>query len=351
MKNIVFYYFSGTGNSKRVAEWIADSASERNINVQLIDISKTNRKNIQKVSGDSLVGFCSPTHGFNYPPVMINFILRFPRSKGSKVFLMNTRAGFKIGKFFLPGLSGIALILPSTVLWLKGYKITGLKSIDLPTNWISLHPGMKDKTIQSVFAHCKIKTRKFSDKILEGERSYTALYELPVDFLIAPVSFFYYVTGRFIFAKSFYATKKCTNCEICMKQCPVKAISFVDKRPFWSYRCESCMHCMNICPQLAIETAHGFIIGTLILLSSIVQYYIYKPLTEGSVPFLSELYQHTAIVRFLIQTILLFISIIISYRIFHYLRRFKPFEWLVNHTSLTFYKFWRRYKPSKNLIS
>jgi hypothetical protein len=103
-RRLYLYYFSGTGNSKRVSEWIEQAATDMNIDARLIDISTIDRKHIEKPAANSLIGFCSPTHGFNFPPVMMNFIFRFPGSLGNSVYLMNTRAGMKLHKLFLLGL-------------------------------------------------------------------------------------------------------------------------------------------------------------------------------------------------------------------------------------------------------
>jgi hypothetical protein len=46
---------------------------------------------------------------------MLYFIFRFPRSNGNRVILMNTRAGLKLSKWFVPGLSGIALWLSAVL--------------------------------------------------------------------------------------------------------------------------------------------------------------------------------------------------------------------------------------------
>ena len=144
------YFFSGTGNARNVAQWFAGVAMEKKIPVETIDIARIDRKKIQPFLPGSLVGFVSPTHGFNYPPAMMYFIFRLPRSKGNSAFLINTRAGLKLSKWFVPGLSGIALWLSALVLLLKGYRIVGLRSIDLPSNWISFHPGVKEKVVESI---------------------------------------------------------------------------------------------------------------------------------------------------------------------------------------------------------
>jgi Pyruvate/2-oxoacid:ferredoxin oxidoreductase delta subunit len=344
--SLKIYYFSGTGNAKRVAEWISEVAREKSVAIELIDISKIDRKHIQKPSENALIGFCSPTHGFNFPPVMMNFIFRFPRSNQNKVFILNTRAGMRLLKLTIPGLSGIALLLSACVLLLKGYKIVGMRSVDLPSNWISLHPGLNKKGIESLFSIFRNVTIQFANTILEGNRNFRALWELPVDLLLAPVSLLYYCIGRFIFAKSFYASAACNNCGLCIKQCPVKAISLVDKRPYWSYTCESCMHCMNTCRERAIETAHGYIIGMLILLSTVIQSLVYGWLVTFNIYWFAEDAKFGSITRLILNSVITIIAMIISYRIIHYLRRWKVFELLITYTSLTFYKFWGRYKPS-----
>ena len=122
---LLIYFFSGTGNARNVAHWFAETATGRDIPAKTIDIAGTDRKNIASPPPGSLVGFVSPTHGFNYPPAMMYFIFRFPLSRGNRAFLMNTRAGMKLSKWFVPGLSGIALWLSAIVLLLKGYRIVG----------------------------------------------------------------------------------------------------------------------------------------------------------------------------------------------------------------------------------
>ncbi len=102
---------------------------------------------------------------------MIRFIAGFPRGLGRDVFLLNTRAGMKLSKIFLPGVSGVALLLPAFILWLKGYKCIGFRPVDLPSNWIPLHPGLKKKVIESIFIRCERIVRNFAVKNSVREKS------------------------------------------------------------------------------------------------------------------------------------------------------------------------------------
>lgn len=341
------FYFSGTGNAKRVAEWMNQYANEKGVPSEVIDISKMDVRRVQSLP-EEMIGIISPTHGFNYPPIVINFIFRFPRTKfKNKIFLMNTRAGMKLSKLFLPGLSGIALLLSAIVLLFKGYRIVGMRPIDLPSNWISLHPGLKEKVVLSMHERCKRISEAFMGKMISGKKNYRALYDLPWDLTISPIAVGYYFIGRFVLAKTFYTSASCDNCGLCIKQCPVKAISLVDHRPFWSYRCESCMRCMNNCPKRSIETAHGLLAGSLILLNSTLIALIYSYIITYTNYNITSNSILNASIRLTFESIITLGFLILSYRIIHYLRKFRIFEWIMVYTSLTKFKFWRRYKAPK----
>jgi Pyruvate/2-oxoacid:ferredoxin oxidoreductase delta subunit len=340
-KKLVIYYFSGTGNSRNVAVWLADSARDKNILVKLFDISQSERRSLKPPPEEALLIFISPIHGFNYPPIMLNFIAHFPRGKND-IVLMNTRAGMLIKRWITPGLTGIAFYFSALLLKVKGYSIKGLQAVDLPSNWISVHPGLNDRTVK--FIHEKIKALiiNFADKILSGKSSFKALYDIIQDALMAPIAVLYYFIGRFFLSKTYFASSDCDNCGACIKNCPVKAIIEVDKRPFWTYRCESCMRCMGNCPKKSIETAHGFAFGIWAFYSFVLSILFYKYFALYFFSIKNEAG------KFIIETTIFLSATMLSYRMMHYLLRFKLFERLFVYTSLTKYRFWgRRYKAPK----
>ena len=338
--DLIIFYFSGTGNAKISAKWIAQNAKTKNIKTKIINIAKENNFENIKFNKQTLIGFCYPTHGFNAPPVMLKFIRKFPKSKyKNNIFLLNTRAGGKISKIFTPGLSGIAEILPALMLKIKVYKIVGFIPVDLPSNWISVHPSLNKKTINLIFKKWhKVINKKF-DKIFEGKKIYNGLYSLPIDLAISPISFAYYIIGRFAIAKTFFASYDCNSCGLCKKICPVQAIKFINNRPFWSFKCESCMKCMNNCPKRAIETAHLYVIILWWLSFSIIPVSIFAYLE-----FYIDI--HRIISEILFNVIGIFI-IWGGHYLFHFLLRYKFFNKIISYTSLTHYKFWGRYKAPK----
>ena len=331
---LLIFYFSGTGNSKQVAKWISEFAAARSIDCKLFDISKTDISQLEPLDSNALIIIISPVHGFNYPKITLDFIRRFPSGK-NKVVLMNTRAGMKIGSFVTPGLTGIAFILSSLLLKGKGYKIVGQIPFDMPSNWISIHPALRENAVKFIHQKNFDRVKKHSDKIFTEKKDFLALRDLIQDILIAPVSLGYYLVGRYAFAKTFYASYKCDNCDICIKQCPVKAIEKVNNRPYWTFYCESCMKCMNSCPKRAIETAHGLFIITIFSISTLSSLIL--------APLLPENFFNDSI-RFIIVNSVFLVFLWILYKAQHILIGKKFIGKLISFTSLTYYRFWGRYK-------
>lgn len=335
---VIVYYFSGTGNSRNVAFWLSQVASEMKIEPEVVNIVQTDRLNIIPPPTGALLVFVSPVHGFNYPPVMLHYIRRFPKGNNA-VLLMNTRAGMLIGKWITPGLSGVTFFLSGAILRFKGYHIKAMCPVNLPSNWISVHPGLNNPTIKYLHRKNKEIVVAFARKTLGGKSDFRALYEIAQDLLISPVALGYYFIGRFFLAKTYYASGDCIHCDLCIKRCPVKAIVKVDGRPFWTFRCESCMKCMSNCPVKAIETAHGSIVALTLLFSMFLwvpfEYYFSRYVFNLS----------NEMVSVVVQSAVLVVLLALWYRIIHYLLRFRLFERLIVYTSLTKYKFWgRRYK-------
>jgi Pyruvate/2-oxoacid:ferredoxin oxidoreductase delta subunit len=344
--NLLLIYYSGTGNSKRVSEWIATTASEAGINSYVTSYDQFDPERIAGFTGRTMIGFFSATHGFNLPHSMLKFLVRFNVLKGSDVFIGNTRAGMKLSKLFLPGLSGIALYLPAFIMFLKGYKIRSLYPVDLPSNWISLHPGLKKKVIDSMFDHYRSLTERYAVQVLSGKRVFLKAFALlPLDLLVFPLAVGYYFFGRYILAKTFITNKNCDNCGLCVKECTTGSIILSGNRPFWKLTCESCMKCMNHCPKRAIETAHSFFFIVLLAVIYLVNPFLSKKvmilvnqLMNGSGAAYEIIY---TLVKWSI-TVLVFALV---YHLMHYLGKFPFISRLITYSSLTYWKFWRRYKP------
>jgi len=165
---------------------------------------------------------------------------------------------------------------------------------------------------------------------------------LPIDVLLIPISIGYYFFGRFALAKTLFASYKCNNCGLCIKSCPVNAISMKSDRPYWSFKCESCMKCLNNCPKRAIESSIGLNAILWWLVFSLVPYSLINYLVNQQVISKSFYLQYTKPVFYILMAVSGFAMLFSGYWIFHQLLRIKLFNKII--TSLTHFKWWNRYK-------
>ncbi|MFA6769348.1 MAG: EFR1 family ferrodoxin [Parabacteroides sp.] len=334
-EKVIIFYFSGTGNARMIASWFSKFAIENEVYCRIFDITSEGYIYLKEIDSDALIVFISPVHGFNYPKITLDFIRSFPKGNNS-VVLMNTRAGMKVGKMVIPGLTGIAFFLSSFILKRKGYKTIGQIPFDMPSNWLSIHPALRKKAIEFIYEKNYHRVKKHFKILYSGETDFASNKDIIQDLLISPIALIYYLAGRYFLAKSYYASNKCNNCHLCIKQCPVQAIRLINARPFWSFKCESCMKCMNNCPSRAIEVAHGLWLVLIVLAS-----------TTGSFLFRDWL-PNTWIVRFLFFNLIFFILLLVLYRVQHWILNNKLIAQIISLTSLTHYKCWGRYKANQN---
>jgi ferredoxin/flavodoxin len=329
IKEIVIFFFSGTGNSKQISIWFADYVIKKDIKCTVYNIADIDINSIQIKNPETLIIVVSPVHGFNYPNITIQFIKNFPKGK-NPVVLMTTRAGLKLWKLHIPGISGISFLLASIILKIKGYKIIGQIPFDMPSTWLSFHPALRGKAIKFMFNRNLKKVEKHAEKILINRSDFIAYRDILQDILVSPIAIGYYIYVRFFLAKTLYASKKCNNCDLCIKQCPVQAIEKINSRPFWKLKCESCMKCINSCPQRAIETAHGIVLISIILANTLMD-------------LLTNYYQFHWVIKLSFYSLICFALLLILYKFQNIILNNRIIEKLISYTSLTHYKFWGRY--------
>ncbi|MBI5218827.1 MAG: hypothetical protein HY958_07850 [Bacteroidia bacterium] len=255
-QNLNIYYFSGTGNAYSAAKWIKENGEKEKLNVHFQSLEKLENFRLDPPEGKTLFAFTYPTHGFAAPWIMLKFLWNFPRIPGSDVLFVNTKAGSKIWKFYLPGMTGVAQWLSIFIFWFKGYSIRGSLPLDMPHSWISFSPPNLRRYCNQMVDRCHRIVNKMCDNVFIGKRyfRYTVWTQLWFDIAVSWILPFYLFWGRFFLAKTLFSSYKCNHCRICEINCPVHAIEIRNGLPYWKYTCESCMRCMNICPQKSIQS-------------------------------------------------------------------------------------------------
>jgi len=166
---------SGTGNSLLSAGWVRAIFNRNHIESEVIRIENSRRAVEINDHDPEYVVVTGPVHGFTLPWMLIKFFLRLPRGRGKKAVTIISRAGIRIGKIFPPGLSGSSNFLAALILFLKGYKVRGFLAVDLPSNWLTLHPPVGPQSADRIIARGQKKVERFMNRILEGKKSWLTL--------------------------------------------------------------------------------------------------------------------------------------------------------------------------------
>ncbi len=342
---VSMYVYSGTGNALKAARWIADEAEAvgTKSEVTLIDHLTRSRSTEPGFEGErTLLGFLYSTHGFCAPWTMLKFLFRFPRRGDRDVdaFLVNTRGGLKVGSLRTPGVSGLAVLIPLIILWLKGYRVIGTRPLDMPSSWHQLHPALSSRAIAYITGHCHGQVVSYAARLLAGQRAFNGWWTLPLDLALTPITILYLLVGRYGLGKLQMASADCNGCRLCEKLCPCNAIEIRKGRPFWTIRCESCMRCMSVCPKRATQTAHS---ATVLLT---IPFVVLIPLIHHLVwPFVELLPQMLHPLGWLLYglfwLVLTIVSVVVPYWLLDRLWRIKVVNDAFTYTSLT--KYFRRY--------
>lgn len=277
------YVLSGTGNSLRAACWWAEWAGEGGAEAQVhrIEVADPAR---DLASGDKdgpqpLVGFFFPAHGFMPPWSMWKFLVRLPRRRGVQAVIVPTRGAVGIAPVLLPGAAGLATYLAMMVVLLKGWRVVGARSLDMPSNLINGHWGLHERNVTAIQKRARRQLGAFHERIAAGRAAFPLpnhLWELAwstailwwIPWLLPA----YLAFARIFMGKLMLTDARCKGCRRCERNCPNSAIRMRDTgegpRPYWTYHCETCMRCMAFCPQACIQASFGWMAILLLLTSS-----------------------------------------------------------------------------------
>ena len=352
-KNTTVYFMSGTGNSYRVSKWVGEIAKKNGSNTEVH--SAMNNEPVTKIKhgNDNIIGIIFPTHGFTMPWHILKFIWRLPCKKSTHAFCIATRGSLKFGQVFIPGMSGSGTFIISLILRLKGYKVRGVMSVNMPSNWFSLHPIQRIESQEAIIARAQHKVKDFIDKIyLKGKVWFTLnnLYEIFGGILLSLISIGYLFIGRFFLAKLFFANMNCNGCGVCAENCSFAAIKMWGKKklkPFWKYSCESCMRCAAICPENAIEVGQSWGVVLYFITTIPVSFYIFSTI-DVFIPGITNL--RGSWIQVVFDILCWYPAIFISYYIFYFLIRIPVINRIFTYTTMTHFFFWGRYRESNTKL-
>ena len=259
MPQAFLHYFSGTGNTRRAAEIMAQTLRLSGFEAELINIEQP--RAFEAPEGLHL--FLFPTYGFAAPQIMQKYLRALPNpAEGGKAAVIATVGTFAPGD---EGSEGNSVYTAARLLKKKGWTICYTDAFSYPVNWTQFTNPPSAQKCADIYAVTDEKVRAAALKIAAGEESFRDI-SASMDFYTRSANILFVWLGRLQLAKMFTADSDCNSCGKCASGCPVKAIRLRKGKPVWSFKCQVCQRCINSCPRNAIQTSIWRVAGSINLL-------------------------------------------------------------------------------------
>lgn len=230
-------YFSGTGNSRFAAEFLAKELNDETMDAgAMIKAGEKGRFHSEKP-----YIFVAPTYCWRMPKVFENFLLESSFS-GSKASYFVLTCGMSIGA------AGKYL---EQICEKKDLDYQGTLPLVMPENYIAMFQAPGKAEAKKIVEKAKTVLEDIADQIRQGS-SFRMKRVNPVYNLISgPINEGF--NRYFLRSNAFYVTQACIGCSKCVNACVLNNISMVDGKPSWGKDCTQCMACICGCPTEAIE--------------------------------------------------------------------------------------------------
>ena len=238
----MIFYFSGTGNTLWAARQIAE-ATDESLRFIPNELRKDNLS--YTMSDDERLGFCFPTHGWQ-PPHIVREFIRCSTFRNVKYVFALTTCGDNMGH---------AMRIIRKELRAKGLPLDATFAVVMPESNVCfsfLHldtPESEQRKIASARDYlphvCKI--------IQEKQRGIHELVRGAIPYTYTYVIGDYYNKHLITDRKFWVDTDACIRCGLCARKCPVDDIE--KQPPHWKHngRCTNCLACYHYCPVHAIH--------------------------------------------------------------------------------------------------
>ena len=230
-------YFSGTGNSKYVAQRMAEA-----LNQSLLSMNDRIRSHdTSHVEADERLVIVTPTYAWRIPRVVSEWLGKTELTGAERIwFVMD--CGSEIGNA-----AGYNRQLAAQ----KQLQYMGTAQIIMPENYIAMFNAPQKEQAKSIVEQAELELQKVLTQLKAGQEFPPPRDNLYDRFMSGPVNPVFY--RFFVKAEAFRATEACIGCGKCVELCPLNNIHLESGKPVWGKDCTHCMACICYCPKEAIE--------------------------------------------------------------------------------------------------
>ena len=230
-------YFSGTGNSRYVAERIAVTLGEEllsmNDRIKAGDTSPV-------ISAERLI-IVTPTYAWRIPRIVRDWLAETDFPCGAQVWFVMT-CGSEIGN---------AAQYNRVLCQKKQLTYMGTAQIVMPENYIAMFSAPQADEARQIVAQAEPSIDRAIAAIQRNQPFAPTRNKLYDRFMSGPVNPIFYKC--FVKTNAFAASSACIGCGQCAKRCPMNNVAIKDGKPSWGKNCTHCMACICYCPVSAIE--------------------------------------------------------------------------------------------------
>lgn len=242
----MIFYFSGTGNTRWAAAVLAQATGE-----QLFFIPEEIKGRCEyTLKEGERIGFVFPTHGWQPPRIVRNFIkqLKISHTEGCYCYALTT-CGDSIGKTMA--------ILNSDLRKAGLPMAASLFSLVMPESYVCLPFMYTDSSEkeQTKIAVAKEHLAVYSDLIVNRKPNETHIKKGSAPWIMSHIVGSYF-NGRMVTDKKFSVdAESCIHCGKCEQACPTGDLVLSNTLPTWRHdgSCTCCLACYHHCPQHAIN--------------------------------------------------------------------------------------------------
>ena len=230
-------YFSGTGNSRYIAQRIAVALGDELLSMN----DRIKASDTSPVTSDGRLVIVTPTYAWRIPRIVRDWMAKtdFPGAKQAW-FVMT--CGSEIGN---------AAKYNRTLCREKQLAYMGTAQIVMPENYIAMFNAPHSEEARQIVAKAEPDIDHVISAIVANQAFTLPRNNLYDRFMSGSVNPVFY--SCFVKAKAFTASDACTGCGQCAGLCPTNNITIQNGKPVWGGNCTHCMACICRCPAQAVE--------------------------------------------------------------------------------------------------